>query len=332
MTSAPTCPNLLSRLRGFARAQGGMAAVEFAVILPFMLTAYLGGVEIGDGVAIDRKVAITTRAVADLASRYTKITDADMTTILGASSTIIAPYASGPLAVTVSGVTVDNRGNATIDWSNTLNGTAHTKGSRGDPSGHARLPGRLLCLGRGQVRLHADARLRDDRHLEPLESNIHEPAGIRHDRPQPNLILRRLHVRAARPRSLVGAHGKRVAATEVPAHGGRDLAIDSSTAASSCHARAAWPVASQSSDGRHPTGHAWYGREVSRTSSALRISLEGSGPMRPIEGHGQAAISTGEPPGWGGHRIASMPITLWSGRFLPLYVPAVSGRQLMRPG
>jgi Flp pilus assembly protein TadG len=129
MTSVPTSPNLLSRLRGFGRAEGGMAAVEFAVILPFMLTAYLGGVEIGDGVAIDRKVAITTRAVADLASRYPKINDAQMTTILGAASTIIAPYASGPLAVTISGVTVDSRGNATIDWSNTLNGTAHTRGS-----------------------------------------------------------------------------------------------------------------------------------------------------------------------------------------------------------
>ena len=118
-----------------------MAAVEFAVMLPFMLMAYLGGIEIGDGVAIDRKVAITTRAVADLASRYSKITDADMSTILGASSTIIQPYPSGPLAVTVSGVIVDNRGNATIDWSNTLNGTARMKGAS------VTLPGTLATTG-----------------------------------------------------------------------------------------------------------------------------------------------------------------------------------------
>jgi Flp pilus assembly protein TadG len=140
MTFAPTCSNILSRLRGFSNDQGGMAAVEFALILPFMLTAYLGGVEIGDGVAIDRKVAITTRAVADLASRYTKITNAQMTTILGASSTIIAPYVSGPLTVTISGVTVDNRGNATIDWSDS-NGTARTKGSP------VTLPGTLNSAG-----------------------------------------------------------------------------------------------------------------------------------------------------------------------------------------
>ena len=118
-----------------------MAAVEFAVILPFMLTAYLGGVEIGDGVAIDRKVAITTRAVADLASRYAKITDASMTSILGASSTIIQPYPSGPLAVTVSGVKVDAQGHATVDWSDTLNGTARVKGAP------VTLPGTLNSAG-----------------------------------------------------------------------------------------------------------------------------------------------------------------------------------------
>jgi Flp pilus assembly protein TadG len=121
--------DLLSRLRDFARAERGMAAVEFAAILPFMLVAYLGGVEVGDGVAINRKVAITTRAVADLATRYTAIADSDMSTILGASSTIIAPYSAGPLAVTVSQVTVDSKGNATVSWSDTLNGTAHAKGT-----------------------------------------------------------------------------------------------------------------------------------------------------------------------------------------------------------
>jgi Flp pilus assembly protein TadG len=141
MTCAPKSTDLLSRLRDLARAQGGMAAVEFAVLLPFLLTAYLGGVEVGDGVAIDRKVAITTRAVADLASRYTKITDATMSTILGASSTIIQPYPPGPLVVTVSGVTIDNRGNATIDWSNSLNGTARAKGSA------VTLPGSLATAG-----------------------------------------------------------------------------------------------------------------------------------------------------------------------------------------
>jgi Flp pilus assembly protein TadG len=145
MTRTLTSPSLLLRLRDFAHAQRGMAAVEFAMLLPFMLTVYLGGVEIGDGFAIDRKVAITTRAVADLASRYTKIKNADMTSILNATSAIVAPYAAGPLGVTVSQVTVDAQGNATITWSDTLNGTARAVGSP------VTLPGTLTIAGASYI-------------------------------------------------------------------------------------------------------------------------------------------------------------------------------------
>jgi len=85
MANARSPGNLVSRLRDFAHCGNGAAAVEFAALLPFMLAVYLGGVEIGDGVAINRKVTITARDVADLASQYTVIHDSDMTTILGAA-------------------------------------------------------------------------------------------------------------------------------------------------------------------------------------------------------------------------------------------------------
>jgi Flp pilus assembly protein TadG len=147
MTSESKSPDLLLRLRDLARGEGGMAAVEFAVILPFMLIAYLGGVEIGEGVAINRKVAITTRAVADLASRYTTIHDADSATILGAASTIISPYPAATLAVTVSGVKVDKQGNPTIDWSDTLGGTAHTFGTPVTLPGTLNTPNAYFVLG-----------------------------------------------------------------------------------------------------------------------------------------------------------------------------------------
>jgi Flp pilus assembly protein TadG len=147
LAPAPKSADLLLRLRDFAGGQGGMAAVEFAVLLPFMLVAYLGGVEIGEGVAMNRKVAITTRAVADLASRYTAIANADMSTILGASSTIIAPYPSAPLAVTVSQVAVDNKGNATVSWSDTLNGTARTKGAAVTLPGTLAIPNSYYIWG-----------------------------------------------------------------------------------------------------------------------------------------------------------------------------------------
>src|SRR5436189_1298081 len=56
----------IARLR---RDQAGVSAVEFAMLLPLMLTLYLGAVEISQGVAIDRKVTLTAHTVADLASQ-----------------------------------------------------------------------------------------------------------------------------------------------------------------------------------------------------------------------------------------------------------------------
>src|SRR6202521_4398232 len=119
---------LARRIADFLGDRRGLSAVEFALLLPLMLTLYLGTVEVSNGVAADRKVAITARTVADLAARMTTIHNADMTNILGASSAVIAPYSVANLQVTVSEVSIDNKGNATIVWSDSLNGTAHSVG------------------------------------------------------------------------------------------------------------------------------------------------------------------------------------------------------------
>jgi Flp pilus assembly protein TadG len=120
----------LSRLLArFSRDRRGVSAVEFALLLPLMITLYLGSVEISQGVGIDRKVTLVSRTVADLASQVSSINNADMTNMLTASSAVIAPYDATKLKVVVSAVTVDNTGVAKVTWSDTLNGTKRTIGS-----------------------------------------------------------------------------------------------------------------------------------------------------------------------------------------------------------
>jgi len=45
---------LVRRLVDFLADRRGLSAVEFALLLPLMLTLYLGGVEVSNGVALDR--------------------------------------------------------------------------------------------------------------------------------------------------------------------------------------------------------------------------------------------------------------------------------------
>src|SRR5947209_19726123 len=99
----------LARLRG---DQDGVSSVEFAMLLPLMLTLYLGAVEVSQAVGVDRKVTLTSRTVADLASQVTSILSSDMSNILGASSSVISPYDSSQLKVTVSQISIDGNGNA----------------------------------------------------------------------------------------------------------------------------------------------------------------------------------------------------------------------------
>ena len=107
----------------------GVSAVEFALLLPLMVTLYLGSVEISQAISADRKVTLTSRTVADLISQVSSINNAGMTDVLNASSSVMAPFTTTTLKVTVSCVTVDANGKATVTWSDTLNGTARSVGS-----------------------------------------------------------------------------------------------------------------------------------------------------------------------------------------------------------
>jgi Flp pilus assembly protein TadG len=129
MMTSNTFSDLSHRLTGFVEDRRAVSAVEFAMLLPLMMTLYLGSVEISQGVGIDRKVTLTTRTVADLASQVSSMTGTDMTNVLNASTSVIAPYDASKLKVTVSQVTIDANSTAKIAWSCTRNGTAQSVGA-----------------------------------------------------------------------------------------------------------------------------------------------------------------------------------------------------------
>ncbi len=115
-----------SGIARFARNERGVAAIEFAMILPLMLTLYLGGIEVSQGVSIDRKVTLTARTVADLVSRVSSINNAGTTAVLEASAAVLAPYPVDKAKVTVSLIKIDANSKVTVEWSETKNGTKRT--------------------------------------------------------------------------------------------------------------------------------------------------------------------------------------------------------------
>jgi Flp pilus assembly protein TadG len=128
MSFSSSIAGAAKRLALFLRDRRGVSAIEFAILLPIMVTLYLGSVEASQGLATNRKITLTAHTLADLATQYTDITNADMTNILNAGSAIIAPYSASSLNEVISELSVDAQGQATVVWSDTLNGTARAVG------------------------------------------------------------------------------------------------------------------------------------------------------------------------------------------------------------
>ena|ERR1700731_2227018 len=122
-----TCILKAKQLR---RDNKGLSAVEFAILLPFMLLLYLGSFEITQGIAVQRMVTLTAGTVASLVSQFATISQSSqMPDILGASASVLTPYPVANAVVTVTCIGIDGTGKATVTWSKSLNGTAKTTGA-----------------------------------------------------------------------------------------------------------------------------------------------------------------------------------------------------------
>jgi Flp pilus assembly protein TadG len=114
------------RVRRFTKDERGVSAIEFAMVLPLLVTLYLGGVEVSQAVAIQRKVTLTARTVADLVSRVSSINKAGTTAVLDASTAVLAPFPVDKAGVTVSLINIDATSKLTVAWSETKGGTQRT--------------------------------------------------------------------------------------------------------------------------------------------------------------------------------------------------------------
>ena len=65
-------------IAGFFADRSGVAAIEFAVIVPLMLVMFFGTVEFSSGLAVDRKVSLVARTIVNLTSQGVQATSADL--------------------------------------------------------------------------------------------------------------------------------------------------------------------------------------------------------------------------------------------------------------
>lgn len=106
----------ISTLRHYCRAETGVAAIEFAIILPFMLLLYFGLLDLTGLVSANRKMTSTASVVADLVGQSkTTITSAQIADYMRVSDMINNPEPNSGVTVRVIGYRASG-GTATQQW------------------------------------------------------------------------------------------------------------------------------------------------------------------------------------------------------------------------
>ena len=121
-------PIRLATLRRVRDDQRGFALTEFAFTAPVLILLYLGSFQLCNAISAQRKVAITARALTDLTTQYQIVSNAQLDSILAASSQIMAPYDVGQATMVVTQINIDDKGVAKVDFSRGLVQGAVTTG------------------------------------------------------------------------------------------------------------------------------------------------------------------------------------------------------------
>lgn len=111
-------PGLRRHLKRLAADRRGVAVVEFALILPLLVTLYFGTVEASRLYTADRKVSLVSATISDLVSRA-KTTISKSQAIdkyFAAAENIMTPYDDATLTQSVSLLQIDSEGVARVQW------------------------------------------------------------------------------------------------------------------------------------------------------------------------------------------------------------------------
>ncbi len=130
---------LAAQFRQFAQrckaSSEGVAAIEFAMIVPIMGIMFIGAVELSQAITVDRRVTQVASSTADLVARFSPasgaangIPQSEISDIVKVGGYIISPYDRNPLKIVLRSVSSSPTSATTTkqQWSCTYNGTGGT--------------------------------------------------------------------------------------------------------------------------------------------------------------------------------------------------------------
>jgi Flp pilus assembly protein TadG len=142
--------------RRFARDGRGVAALEFALIVPLLLCLYFVTMEVAQAIEANKKVGRAGSMVADLVAQMPEIPKSELEGIMRIGEATMQPYNRSALDITVTAIEVTNETTpqAQVVWSRKLvNGTFSAGPAKGAPI--TNLPPALKIKGSFLIRAEA---------------------------------------------------------------------------------------------------------------------------------------------------------------------------------
>jgi Flp pilus assembly protein TadG len=108
----------------------GMAALEFALIAPLLLSMYFVTMEVAQGIEANKKVSRVGSMVADLVTQQQSISRSELEAIMQIGSAILLPYNRSMPDITVTAIKLTDKANpkAIVQWSRRLRNGAFMQG------------------------------------------------------------------------------------------------------------------------------------------------------------------------------------------------------------
>jgi len=137
--------------RFLGTAQSGVAALEFALVAPVLIVLYVGTAEVSLALMANRKLSLSTAAMAELTSHSGTINAATAANILQASRVMLEPFDASSLTQRVTALVVDANGIARVAWSVGAGVEALVGGSAVDVPVYLRRPGDGLVMAEARL-------------------------------------------------------------------------------------------------------------------------------------------------------------------------------------
>lgn len=128
MKVAKLSAGLSGALQRFLRCKKGVAAVEFAMVVPIMFLLFVGSVEFSQAITVDRRVTQVASSTADLVARERSITTSDVNGIMDIVNHLMSPYDPTKLKLTLLNVysSMTSASDTKVCWAYNHNGGVNT--------------------------------------------------------------------------------------------------------------------------------------------------------------------------------------------------------------